>query len=151
MVRLSGFNTVSATEESAGLYDAVVNAKKDHIVSYQNIPSSKNGIMSWAFGSDFQFKSPCIRCQRLYSRWVLHEMPDILDKKLAGLKRDYQNGVLKYSSGYKYPCGYCAETVAAAKFYALYYSTLTLVLSKDTDKIKASDRVRKENKAKAPG
>lgn len=78
-------------------------------------------------------------------------MPDTPGEKLAGLRQDYRTGVLKYSSGYKYPCGYFAETVAAAKIYALYYSTLTLVLSKDTDKIKASDRVRTENKAKALG
>ena len=78
-------------------------------------------------------------------------MLDTLGKQLAGLREDILNGVLKYPSGYKYLCGYCAETVAAAKIYALYYSTLTLVLFWDTDKIKVSDRVRPENKAKTLG
>lgn len=127
------------TEESAELYDAVVNAKKDSIAKYQNIPSSENGIMCWALGSDFKFKRPCTRCQRLYSGWVL---PDTPDKRLAGLRQDYSRGLLRYSSGYKYPCGYCAETVAAAKLHALSYGTLTLILSKDTDEIRASDKVR---------
>ena len=66
-VRLTGLNSALVTEESAELYDAVVNAKKDSIAKYQNIPSSENGIISWAFGSDFKFKRPCTRCQRLYS------------------------------------------------------------------------------------
>ncbi|KAL8742899.1 MAG: hypothetical protein Q9190_004689 [Brigantiaea leucoxantha] len=141
-VPLTDSDDYPVTKESAGLYDAVVNTKKDHIASYQNIPSSENGIISWAFGSDFQFKRPCTRCQSLYSRWILHKMPDTPGKKLAGLKQDHWSGVLKYSSGFKYPCGYCAETVAAAKFYALSNSVLTLVLPQDTDKIKASDRAR---------
>ena len=129
-------------EESAELYDAVVNAKKDSIAKYQHIPSSKNGIMSGAFGSDFEFKRPCTRCQRLHSGWVLHKIPDTPDEKFAGLWQDYSHGLFKYSSGYKYPCGYCAETVAAAKLYALSHGPLTLVLSKDTDEIRASDKVR---------
>ncbi|KAL2055889.1 hypothetical protein ABVK25_003531 [Lepraria finkii] len=87
-VRLTGLNSALVTEESAELYDAVVNAKKDSIAKYQNIPSSENGIMSWAFGSDFKFKRPCTHCQRLYSGWVLHEIPDTPDKKLAGLRQD---------------------------------------------------------------
>ena len=130
------------TKKSAKLYDAVVYAEKDSVASYQNIPSSKNGITSWAFGSDFKFKPPCTRCQRLYSGWVLHEIPDASLKKLEGLKRDDLSGSIKYSSQNKYPCNYCAETVAAAKLHALYNGTLTLVLSKDTENIRASDKVR---------
>lgn len=135
-------NSASVIEESAGLYDAVVNAEKDPVASYQNIPSSKNGIMSWAFGSDFKFRPPCTRCQRLYSEWILHKMPDTPGKRLEGLMKDYRSGSIKYSSQNKYPCNYCAETVAAAKLHALYNGTLTLVLSKDTDKIQVSDKMR---------
>lgn len=141
-VRLIDPNNAMITEESAGLYDAVVNAEKDPVASYQNIPSSKNGITSWAFGSDFEFKPPCTRCQRLYSGWVLHQMPDTPGKKLAVMVKDYKSGSIKYSAQNKYPCNYCAETVAAAKLHALYNGTLTLVLPKDTDKIRASDKVR---------
>ena len=141
-VKLIGDYSALMTKESAGLYDAVVNAKKDSITNYQYIPSSENGIRSWAFGSDFKFKRPCTRCQRLYSGWILHEMPDTPETKLVGLKQDHSHGVLRYTPGYKYPCGYCAETVAAAKLHALYHGTLTLVLSKDTDEIRASDKVR---------
>ena len=142
--RVQPFDSKKApvTEKSAKLYDAVVHAKKDSVASYQNIPSSKNGITSWAFGSDFKFKPPCTRCQRLYSGWILHGMPDTPLKKLEGLTRDNLSGSIKYSSHLKYPCSYCAETVAAAKLHALYNGTLTLVLSKDTENIRASDKVR---------
>lgn len=145
--KLSGIQQISTnralvTEELATLYDDIVNANKGSIASYQNILPSRNAIMSWAFGIDFTFRPPCTRCQRLYSAWLLYDKPDTPEEKLAGLKRDHDSGSLKYSSGRKYPCSYCAETVAAAKLHAFYHGTLTLVLPKDTDKTRASDKVR---------
>ena len=130
-------------EKKIRLYDDVVNAPKGSVAAYQSIPSSTNGIKSWAFDDDFKFKSPCTRCQRLYLGWHLHKKPNTPEEKLARLREDYGVGSLKYSPGNKYPCGYCAETVAAAKLHALYHGTLTLILPKDKDEIKASDEVRK--------
>ena len=141
-VKLIDLNSDHVTKELAGLYDAVVCADKNSVASYQNIPFSKNGIMSWAFGSDFEFKPPCTRCQRLYSEWYLHEMPDTPGKKLRILVQDHNSGSIKHSSQNRYPCNYCAETVAAAKLHVFYNGTLTLVLSKDTNRIRASDKLR---------
>lgn len=128
-VPLISSNNASVTEQSAGLYDAVVNAEKDSVVSYQNIPSSKNGIMSWAFGNDFKLRSPCTRCQRLYSGWVLHEMPDTPGKKLAGLVQDHRSGSLKYSSAYKYPCNYSISETLYLHSQKTFLTTYTLAAS----------------------
>jgi len=128
------------TPELASFHTSILSAPKDSVDAYQQIPCSKNGIRSWAFGNDFNFKPPCTRCQRLYSEWILHKKPCTDDEKLKRLKQDQRYGLLKYrANGYKYPCTYCAETVAAAKLHTLYHGTLTLVLSKDTDDARASD------------
>src|ERR1700727_1951478 len=82
--------------------------------------------------------SPSLRCQRLYSEWYLHEKPDTSEKKLARLRENNRSSSIKYTPSNKYPCSYCAETVAAAKLYALKHGTLTPILSKDKDEIKAS-------------
>ena len=129
-------------EQSAVLYHAVVKADKETMPSYPGIPSSKSCIMSWAFGNDFTFRSPCTRCQRLYSNWTLHKIPQTPDEMLAILLQDKQSGSLKYSPTFTYPCGYCAETVAAAKLYLLRHGTLTLTLPRDTEEIRASDKVK---------
>lgn len=130
------------SDESTILYDKVVNAQKDSVASYQNIPSSRTHIMCWAFNTDFELQAPCTRCQRLYSGWILHKFPETPEEKLEILRKDKRIGSLKYSSGFTYPCGYCAETVAAAKLHALKHGILALILPKDTDKIKASDEVQ---------
>ena len=141
-VEMLGNGAALVNEESATLYDDVVNASKESVACYQDIPSAKTYIMSWAFRDDFELQAPCTRCQRLYSGWILHKIPETPEKKLGGLKKNHLSGSLKYSSGRPYPCGYCAETVAAAKLRALRCGTLALILPKDTDKIKASDEVR---------
>jgi hypothetical protein len=127
-------STIDA-EKIIELHEGIVNAPKLSD-TYTRIPSSLNGIKSWAFGDDFKDKSPCIRCQRLYSEWFLHKRPDSPEKKLARLREDDRSSSIKYTPSRKYKCSYCAETIAAAKLYAIKHGTLTLTLFKDKDEIK---------------
>lgn len=144
-----GSNIVISPEET-NLHTNIIDAPTNSVDAYQQIPSSNNGIRSWAFGNDFNFKEPCTRCQRLYAGWILHDKPLTPLQKLKRLTLDLQTGSLRHRpTGFKYPCTYCAETVAAAKIYALYRGTLTLALSKDADAGRASDYVRTMLDAKA--
>ena len=79
----------------------------------------QEAVYSWAYdGNTFKPKSPCIRCTYLYSSWHLGFKPDTPEKMkedLHGL-RGYQ---MEYHDQKNPPCGYCAETVAAAQLFAL--------------------------------
>ena len=131
---------IVGAEKTIELYEGIINGSKPD--TYMRIPSSTKRIKSWSFGDDFENKSPCTRCQRLYSEWYLHEKPDTAEKKLSRLQQDLKSSSIKYTSSNRYPCTYCAEPVAAAKLYAIKHGTFTLILSKDKDGIKASDNVR---------
>ena len=73
----------------------------------------------WAFeGHSFEAKPPCIRCTYLYHSWNLAERPEtaVQKKKALAQLQGYQ---MEYHDNKSPPCGYCAETTAAAQLFAL--------------------------------
>lgn len=80
-------------------------------------------IYCWAFDSiNFSLKPPCIRCQCLYDAWSLAER----STQVRGGTIEQRSHLGQYQPK-KFPCTYCAETVAAAKVFLLRYGTLVLI------------------------
>jgi hypothetical protein len=106
------------------LYNDVVSATTSTF--HEQIPNPSNKIFLCAFdGRTFEPKEPCIRCQYLYSKWALEGMPDTTEERRKALS-GVRAWKMEYHSGRDPPCTYCAETVAAAKLYALYSGSLLL-------------------------
>ena len=92
---------------------------------YEAIPGSNKMVFCWAIDTrTFLLKPPCVRCQRMYSGWVLHLAPgDTASKKTA--LREMTGRTIAYNKGMD-TCSYCAETTAAAKLYLLRNGKMAL-------------------------
>lgn len=106
-------------EDAGSLYNKVV--KKEDSAGFDGIPSpiQDHRIWSMAFqGYDLVKRAPCLRCQKLYREWRLWGSPNgsIDEKKVLKVAINQ-----KWSSPdtQEWSTHYCAETVAAAKIYAL--------------------------------
>lgn len=106
-------------EEVIQLYHKVVSATE--CLEHDQISRPKKGekIFCWAFnGRTLEPEAPCHKCQHLYSAWTMNQMPQSAAKKREVLeylaaKRGVPDTVIESRR-----C-YCAETVAAAKLWAL--------------------------------
>lgn len=88
------------------------------------VPVGNSRIISWAFWtSDFSRAPPCLRCQRLYQAWYLDKKPETPLEKTASLRNILKSSSAKQSREPR--C--CAESVAAAKIYALRTGNLALI------------------------
>jgi hypothetical protein len=93
---------------------------------FEAIPGPENTIFSWAFDTiSFELKPPCLRCQRMFSQWVLYDAPDDIEGRRTALKDLRARDALKYNEK-KDTCSYCAETAAAVKMYLLRSGRLSL-------------------------
>ena len=93
---------------------------------YEAIPGPQNTIFCWAFDTaTFELNRPCLRCQRMYSKWVLNQNPHNVKSKRTSLDDLYARDALRYNVQ-RDTCSYCAETTAAAKMYLLRSGQLTL-------------------------
>lgn len=114
--------------EKLNVYKEIVSENKS--TWHDRIPSSTEPkrILSWACdGSTFTFKPPCLRCQRFYSSWMLHQMPrDKTDRK-DSLVQDLFSHLVPRNHSKDINFAYCAETVAASKLHLLRNGTLALV------------------------
>lgn len=97
---------------------------------YEVIPKPKEDIFSWAFDTHFsetthfRLKPPCLRCQRIYSAWILHGAPENTGDRRTAL-RDIYHKTIAYNKKQD-KCAYCAETAAAAKMYLVHSGRLCL-------------------------
>lgn len=93
--------------------------------AYEIIPGPEGDIFSWAIDtSKFELRPPCLRCQRMFSGWVLHGVPTTTESRKTALK-DMFNRAIRYNKKTD-TCSYCAETAAAAKLYLLRHGKLAL-------------------------
>lgn len=93
---------------------------------FETMPGPDDTIFCWAFDTDsFKLKPPCLRCQRMFSRWVLSKNPDDINGRRDALKGLYARDALRYNKKHD-TCSYCAETVAAAKIHLLRRGRLLL-------------------------
>lgn len=93
---------------------------------FEAIPGPENSIFCWAIDtSSFNLKRPCLRCQRIYSKWALYDRPKDIRGRRTSLQDLYAQSALAYNVK-KDTCSYCAETVAAAKMYLLRSGRLCL-------------------------
>jgi hypothetical protein len=122
--------TKDGRTEIENIHDEITSSHE----SRSALPTSEEGlVLSWACrGDNFQPKSPCLRCQTLYSTWVMHLTPSTANEKLEDLKEwltsaegrgDGDNQEAQMSN----KIIYCAETAAAAKLHLLRNGTLALV------------------------
>ena len=82
-------------------------------------------VYCWTFdGYSFKPKAPCIRCLYFYASWRLALSPETIDEKNFALNQ-IRGDHMKYKDDKDRPCGYCAETVAAAQLFALDHGTMT--------------------------
>jgi hypothetical protein len=96
-------------------------SQKPDLRIYKQIPSStKDRIMCSAFNEQFARKPPCMRCRWIYDEWYLHREYLSNSEDARRLKAEWKRGLFKidFKNGIV-SCNYCAETVAAAKLYAL--------------------------------
>ena len=93
-------------------------------IAHNHIPQEST--YCWALdGYDFTPKNPCVRCIYLYSDWILAGRPQTVQDKresLAGL----HGSQMLYHNDWLPPCGYCAETVAAASIFRTQCCSSTL-------------------------
>ena len=84
-----------------------------------------------------------MRCKWIYDGWYLHGcIPIALPEQTRKLATEWRRGLFKVTfNGVRVSCNYCAETVAAAKLYALHQGAVTLVLPQDADKVKVATTV----------
>lgn len=93
---------------------------------FEAMPGPQNTIFCWAFDSgSFMLKPPCLRCQRMFSKWVLSQNPHDINGRRNALKGLYARDALRYDKKHD-TCSYCAETVAAAKIHLLRSGRLCL-------------------------
>lgn len=93
---------------------------------YEAMPGPDNTIFCWALDTgSFMLKPPCLRCQRMFSRWVLSKNPDDINGRRDALKGLYARDALRYNKKND-TCSYSAETVAAAKIHLLRRGRLLL-------------------------
>ncbi|KAN0075835.1 hypothetical protein V8E54_007105 [Elaphomyces granulatus] len=97
----------------------------------REVARDQKRIWAWTYdGWTFESKPPCLRCQYMYSSnglkpgWDLHGMPRSMQEKRDALFKALDSRKMG-SEGRQ--CGFCAETVAAAKLYVLYNGTLGFV------------------------
>ncbi|KAI1273101.1 hypothetical protein F5Y07DRAFT_402801 [Xylaria sp. FL0933] len=124
------------TGDPKKLFDSLFNNKDAS--KCKEIPSSRPGfgeIRCWAFSYRFKLRDPCTRCQYVYSEWIHYDSGEPDKRSLDGLRDDWSGHRVYYNRGTDFPCSYCAETVAAAKLYALQNGVLTLVPARDRDEL----------------
>lgn len=101
--------------EIEDIYKSVLNWPKCTVHSR----SHQAFVYSWAFdGLSLEEKPPCIRCTYLYSAWTLAKKPETVFEKRRALKQLRGRQII-YHNDKSPPCGYCAETTAAAQLFAL--------------------------------
>lgn len=101
--------------EIEDIYKSVLNWPKCTVHSR----SHQAFVYSWAFdGLSLEAKPPCIRCIYLYSSWILATKPETVCEKRRALKQ-LRGHQMIYHNDNSPPCGYCAETTAAAQLFAL--------------------------------
>lgn len=101
--------------EIEDIYNSVLNLPKCNVHSR----SHQAFVYSWAFdGLSLEAKPPCIRCTYLYSSWTLANKPETVFEKRRALKQLRAHQMIYYNDKSP-PCGYCAETTAAAQLFAL--------------------------------
>lgn len=96
-------------------------SQKPDLRIYKQIPSStEDGIMSSAFNEMFERKPPCMRCRWIYDKWYLRQEYHTNGEDARRLKAEWKRGLfyIDFKDGIV-SCKYCAETIAAAKLYAL--------------------------------
>lgn len=93
---------------------------------FEAMPGPDDTIFCWALDTgSFMLKPPCLRCQRMFSSWVLSKNPDDINGRTDALKGLYARDALRYNKKHD-TCSYCAETVAAAKIHLLRRGRLLL-------------------------
>lgn len=93
---------------------------------FEAMPGPHNTIFCWAFDTrSFELKPPCLRCQRMFSKWILSKNPHDINGRRNALKGLYARNALRYNKKND-TCSYCAETVAAAKIHLLRSGRLLL-------------------------
>lgn len=93
---------------------------------FEAMPGPDKTIFCWALDTgSFKLKPPCLRCQRMLSRWVLSQNPDDINGRRDALKALYARDALRYNKKHD-TCTYCAETIAAAKIDLLRRGRLLL-------------------------
>lgn len=112
------------------LYEMVVLENQPDEHSRLPIPQGTASLLCWAFnGYDFKFVQPCLRCQRFYGKWTLYLSPETVEDQEAALQSGFKNSNIRQKKAQakatENAC--CAETVAAAKLYALRNGKLTLI------------------------
>ena len=98
-------------------------------------PGQDSSILCVAFHGHtdgFEAQAPCLRCQRFYPKWELYRHPTtpgakeaMLESSNNGLDASYTKKASSISKGTDRAC--CAETVAAAKIFALRSEKLALI------------------------
>lgn len=114
---------------SQQLYEMAVLENQPDEHSRLPIPQGADSLLCWAFsGYDFQFVEPCLRCQRFYGKWPLYLSPKIVEAQEAAFQIGLKNSNIRekkaQAKATENAC--CAETVAAAKLYALRSEQLSL-------------------------
>lgn len=109
--------------EAMSQADAV--ARYNSIISheYKGVPTPKRGekIFCWALnGGTLMEVKPCIRCQSLYSGWMLNEMPSTIVRKMEALSTLFEPARTPREEVY------CAETLAAAHLCTLSQASVQL-------------------------
>lgn len=86
---------------------------------FEAMPRPHNTIFCWAFDAgSFILKPSCLRCQRMFSKWIFSKNPHDINGRRIALKGLYARNALRYNKKND-TCSYCAETVAAAKIHLL--------------------------------
>lgn len=94
---------------------------------FDAMPGPANAVFCWAIDtSSFVLKRPCLRCQRMHSKWALFACPNDTNGKRNSLNDLYARDALAYNVKND-TCTYCAETIAAAKIYLLRSGRLSLI------------------------
>ena len=106
------------------LYNRIAVENKSDEYGWIPTPGKNGSIFCWAFqGHDLKEIAPCIRCQRFYREWDLY-----LRAETDAEKKDLlQKGLESHSARGKKENPCCAETIAAAKLYALRNGKLALI------------------------
>lgn len=100
-------------------YDNVIDPIKKWPQCGEHSQLPKETVYSWAFcGYTLKPKPPCIRCTYLYSSWKFEGRRITVEEKRQ-VVRELRGHQMIYHENKNPPCGYCAETVAAAQLFAL--------------------------------
>ena len=94
------------------------------------VPQDNATLLCWAFsGYSLEPVQPCLRCQRFYGKWAMYLSPEIEKEQAAALESGIRNSNTKQRTTRTEHVenAPCAETVAAAKVYALRNGKLTLL------------------------